>query len=636
MRPPAVPLINVDPYFAVWSEADHLNDDCTRHWTNKPNTINGIANIDGTDYVFMGDAKQLELPKIKQTNLDVNALSTTYTFVGAGIVLTAKFTTPALPDDLMLYSRPLTYLLVTAQSQDGKTHKININLSVSEEICLNEKGQDEVSTEKVDICPQVKSMRMGSLSQKILNRAGDDLRIDWGYFYLSVAADNSSVTSKKDDMTWLVADAHITTEKDSRALFTFAYDDIYAIEYFHQKLEAYWKKDGSTIQKVIADAYTDYDALMERADQFSDDLFCKATRAGGEKYAEMLELAYRQVVGAHKCVTDTDGKVLYISKECFSNGCAATVDVSYPSIPMFLYYNPELVRGMARPIFKYADSEVWPFDFAPHDVGTYPLLNGQSYSNGTDPQWQMPVEECGNMLVMVATSCIVDNDVSFAKEHHKLLKTWADYLLGHGLDPENQLCTDDFAGHLAHNCNLSLKAIMALASYGIIENMMGDKKESDKYMDAARDMAQKWVTMADNGDGSYRLAFDQPDTFSMKYNMVWDVLFGTELFPRTVINAEFMSYKRHMDKYGMPLDNRSRYTKSDWLVWTGTLSDSRDGFEAYVNPLWSAYHCTETRVPMTDWYYTVTSQQKGFQHRSVQGGLFIKLLEQSGKCKIKK
>ena len=54
----------------------------------------------------------------------------------------------------------------------------------------------------------------------------------------------------------------------------------------------------------------------------------------------------RQTLAAHKLVLDENGEVLYVSKECFSNGCAVTVDVSYPSIPLFLIYNPELVKGM--------------------------------------------------------------------------------------------------------------------------------------------------------------------------------------------------------------------------------------------------------------------------------------------------
>jgi hypothetical protein len=79
------------------------------------------------------------------------------------------------------------------------------------------------------------------------------------------------------------------------------------------------------------------------------------------------------VCAAHKLVYDENGDVLYISKECFSNGCAATVDVSYPSIPLFLCYNPELVRGMMRPIFRFARTDEWEFDFSPIEE------NGASY-----------------------------------------------------------------------------------------------------------------------------------------------------------------------------------------------------------------------------------------------------------------
>ena len=180
-----------------------------------------------------------------------------------------------------------------------------------------------------------------------------------------------------------------------------------------------------------------------------------------KKYAHLLQLALRQVLAAHKLVVDTHGELLYISKECFSNGCAATVDVSYPSIPLFLLYDPELVKGMMRPIFRYAESTLWPYDFAPHDVGTYPILNGQAYSGGTDPEGQMPVEECGNLLVMATAVARAEDNAAFAREHRPLLEKWAQYLLQNGLDPDDQLCTDDFAGHLAHSTICRLKRLWA-------------------------------------------------------------------------------------------------------------------------------------------------------------------------------
>ena len=108
---------------------------------------------------------------------------------------------------------------------------------------------------------------------------------------------------------------------------------------------------------------------------------------------------------------------------------------------------------------------------------------------------------------------------------------WVEYLIKYGNDPENQLCTDDFAGHLAHNCNLSLKAIMGIAGYAKILQMRGEEERAYTLMKTAKEMADSFVKRAANDDGSFRLAYDRPDTFSMKYNMVWDKLWGTKLSP---------------------------------------------------------------------------------------------------------
>jgi hypothetical protein len=299
---------------------------------------------------------------------------------------------------------------------------------------------------------------------------------------------------------------------------------------------------------------------------------------------------------------------------------------------------------MMRPVYKYARTEEWVFDFAPHDVGRYPILNGQVYGNNKIEK-QMPVEECGNMLVMELAVAVALKDASFAAEHMDLLDKWVQYLIDNGRDPANQLCTDDFAGHLAHNCNLSLKAIMGIAGYGILKGMLGDKRAKRKYLALARDMAIDWEKRASNGDGSYRLAFDKPGTFSMKYNIVWDKLLGTEIMSRTVIESEVASYRRHTDRYGLPLDNRMPYTKSDWLIWTATLTSDRDTFEEMIEPMWHAFNSTENRVPMTDWYYTINARhkdyfsntdqvEKSFRNRTVVGGYFIKLLEYRGIMKL--
>ena len=234
------------------------------------------------------------------------------------------------------------------------------------------------------------------------------------------------------------------------------------------------------------------------------------------------------------------------------------------------------------------------------------------------------------MLLMAAALLTCEKRPGLMMPHMDTLKTWAKYLLKYGADPGEQLCTDDFAGHLAHNCNLSLKAIMGLVGMWKICTMMGE--DGSEYLDSAKEMAVVWAKNAANGDGSYRLAFDRPGTFSMKYNMIWDKVFGTGIFPDELKKSEFDSNFSHFNRYGMPLDNRSDYTKSDWLVWTACFAETEERFEEFIAPLWLGYHESVSRAPMTDWYFTSTAKMRGFQHRTVQGGLFMKLLLDSGKC----
>jgi len=647
LRPPAVPLINVDPYFSVWSDADRLYDRNTVHWTGRPNSILGIITIDGTSYRFMGSEAACRAPALKQTALDVGALSTCYTFEGAGITLRATFTSPLLLEDLDLTSRPVTYLELSAESRDGSRHEVSVRIMVSEQLCLDHAGQSPVAVEKLEL-GDIVSMKMGNSVQNVLGHDGDDIRIDWGYVYLSAKGANAG-SEVRDGMTYIYSEVPL----DAPALFSFAYDDISSIEYFGRQLPAWWCRSGMTITEAIRMAHADYGSVYARCRAFSERMFLDAVRAGGEKYAGLLLMAFRQAVGAHKLVADENGEVLFVSKECYSNGCAATVDVSYPSIPVFLIYNPELVRGMLRPIYRYAASSEWPYDFAPHDAGRYPKVNGQVYG-GNRLEKQMPVEECGNMLIMEATAAIASRDVSFALSHMDMLEKWVKYLIDNGYDPANQLCTDDFAGHLAHNCNLSLKAIMGIESMAILCRMSGRAEDAKHYDKIARDMAGSWLERAANGDGSYRLAFDSPGSFSMKYNIVWDKLFGTNIMPPEFYRSEVDSYRAKTLPYGLPLDNRQPYTKSDWLVWTATLAPDRASFEEIIDPLWKMYNYTPSRVPMTDWYWAHTGLhktynsrrgvpdsygsgeiiEKSFRHRSVIGGLFIKLLEYSGKMRL--
>ena len=253
-------------------------------------------------------------------------------------------------------------------------------------------------------------------------------------------------------------------------------------------------------------------------------------------------------------------------------------------------------------------------------MGPYPLAKGKPWGG------DRPVEDSGKMLFLAKALAVKEGIARYAEQHWEVLTTWADYLLEKGLDPENQLCTDDFAGHFAHNTNLSIKAILGIAGYGRMAEMLGKKEIAQKYTQAAREMAQKWVEMANDGD-HFRLTFDKPGTWSQKYNLVWDKILGLDIFPKEVAQKEIAYSLTMQNPYGLPLDNRRTYTKSDWIIWTATLAEDDAAFQSLIAPVHRYVTETPTRVPMSDWYETTNAKQVGFQARSVVGAYFIKLLE---------
>ncbi len=647
LRPPAVPLIAHDPYFSVWSMADRITDQNTRHWTGKPNTVGGLARIDGKTYRFIG-AEPRQTPALEQTGLEVLPTRTIYTLGGGGVTLRLTFLTPALPADLDVLTRPLTYIVFDVSSADTRPHNVAVYFDAGADLVVNTPDEAvEWSRFTLDGQPV---LRMGSRMQPVLAKKGDDLRIDWGYLYLAadnpegvaqVAADRRAARAAFESSGQLpasdelgearspvlasVVDLGTSAAPRSRYLMI-AYDDLYSIEYFERRLRPWWRRNGEGAADLLRAGRRDYPALAEKTRAFDNQLMTDLRRAGGEKYTRLAALAYRQALAAHKLVADIDGTALYFPKENFSNGCIGTVDVFYPSAPIFLLLQPKLLEAQLRPILDYARMPRWRFPFAPHDLGTYPQANGQVYGGGEKAEEnQMPVEESGNMLILTAALARVQGNAAFAEKYWPELTKWAEYLREKGLDPENQLSTDDFAGHLAHNANLSIKAILALGAYGMLADMTGHKQGAALYRKTAQDFARKWIDLAADGD-HYKLAFDKPGTWSQKYNLVWDRLLGLNLFSTEVARKEVAFYKTRQNRYGLPLDSRRDYTKLDWILWTATLAESPADFEAFIDPVYLWLNETPSRVPLTDWYSTLSGRQQGFQARSVVGGVFIKML----------
>jgi hypothetical protein len=657
-RPPDVPLVPVDPYFSIWSPGDKLTDAATTHWTETPNRLTSLVRIDGNAFRIMGNEPH-DVPALPQTSLEILPTTVRYTFEGAGVRVSLTFLTPLLPEDLMVLSRPVTYLTWEAVSVDGKEHDVQIYYDNSTELVVN-----NAATEKVVVTREkfgdVEALKAGSVDQTLLKPKGDRVRINWGYEYVAVPGEEEGrllIAPAETARTAWGEGADVVPEKPavpaespvlsvafklgkvgakpvSRWLML-AYDDIYGAQLFGKNLKAYWKKDGGDIGGLLQMSVVEYEALKRRCAKFDRELMADLEKAGGKKYALACALAYRQSLAASKVVADDNGQPLFFCKEETSNGCMGTVDVFYPQSPLPLLISPSLSKAMLIPLLEYASSPRWKWPNAPHDMGTWPQANGQVYG-GAKSNGGMPVEETGNMLLLVAAVAQMDGNADFATQYWPVLTKWAEYLQDYGRDPENQLCTDDFAGHLAHNANLAAKAVCALGAYGKLAAMRGDRATAEKYTTMAKGFAQDWVKQADDGD-HFRLAFDQPNTWSSKYNLVWDKILGMHLFPDDVLRKEMAFYRTNLDTYGLPLDGRQHrargktdrmayWSKTDWAFWTACLTDNREDFDAITEPAYHYFNETTKRVGLADLYYTDQPDSANFHSRPVIGGIFIKML----------
>ena len=287
-------------------------------------------------------------------------------------------------------------------------------------------------------------------------------------------------------------------------------------------------------------------------------------------------------------------------------------------------------RRWSSPRWCYSASPGWKFPFAPHDLGTYPQAKGQDYGGGESAGNEgdkMPVEESANMILLCDAIAKMDGNADFASHWWPQLTQWVGYLEKHGIDPENQLCTDDFMGHLARNANLSVKAILGIAAYGDLCRRRGDAAAAEHYMKVAKAGAKFWMKTANDGN-HYRIAFDKPHTWSQKYNLVWNKLLDLDVFPPEVAAKEVAYYKAALQPFGVPLDSRTHLTKTDWSLWSATMATKQSDFEAMISPLYDYLDHTTNRQPLVDSYVTDNAASNGMHARPVVGGVFIKMLSE--------
>ena len=642
-RPPAVPLVTFDPYMSIWSEANTLTSHRTRYWDGRVQSLVSLVRIDGTTYRIMG-TQPSSAPALPQLSVTVRPTTTIYQFANRKIDLTLTFTTPRLPAHLKTMTLPVTYITWTVKSADGNAHQVQVYDSTSSAIAVNHDNQKVTWSRKV--FGPLTALKVGSTTQEYFDISGDQVGLDWGYIYTAADSRQSTACIAGSDrcLNHFAASGTLpaadSTRKPRRVRngepvesFAFnlgsvaaapvsrhvmvAYDEVYAINFFGTSQRPYWRHIFHTPSAMFQWAAGHYKSLMQKSAAFDKAVISDAKKIGRYQYATIASMSYRQALAAMGMSADSNGNPMVYTKEETSNGDIATVDVFFPASPLLLTFCPRLEAASMVPVLDSASSPRWKFPYSPHDLGTYPNCTGHYNTGGEN----MMVEESGNMIILAAAIAKAEGNADFATKYWPLLTRWVRYLRKSGFDPGKQLSTNDFLGFMAHNANLSVKAIVAMGAYGQLCRMRGMTAEANDYQSLARRWARKWMRV-DNDGTHYRMAFNQPGTWSMVYNMVWDQALGLNIFPRSVRRKEMAFYMTQLHRYGLPDRSTVTQTKTDFEIWTATLATRHKDFQTIIDRIYNFLNESPGRVPFTDQYGT-RKGWAGMHARPVIGAAFM-------------
>lgn len=329
-----------------------------------------------------------------------------------------------------------------------------------------------------------------------------------------------------------------------------------------QKLPCMWTNYFDTELAAAQWFYNDYSNAKKMATSFDTKVQSDSMAAGGADYAKLTTLAVRQAFGATE-FANTPAKPLVFMKEISSDGNVNTVDVIFPFHPIAIYTNATLLKYLLDPLFINQEAGNWPQMYSIHDIGSnFPNATGHSDGNAE----AQPLEECGNMLIMTLAYAQRANDTAYLTQHYQVLKQWTGYLIDEALIPANQISTDDFAGSAANQTNLAIKGIIGIEAMAQIANRTGNIVDGQNYTRIAHDYITRWQKLAINYNANpphTTFQYGNASSYGLLYNLFPDRELGLQLVPQSVYDMQSTFYKTKFDTYGVPLDTRHTYTKSE-------------------------------------------------------------------------
>ncbi|CDO71295.1 hypothetical protein BN946_scf184908.g52 [Trametes cinnabarina] len=633
----------------------------------------GYAKVDGVVYNWLGDpaVPGTTFTKATQKSLKFTSTQSIFVLTAGPIDLTVTFLSPVEPSDLVNQSLPLSYYAVSAASNDGKAHSVQLYTDISAEWVTGDNSltanwtttTGSVLTHQIQLVSQTQfgevgdHIQQGSAYHSTLNTAGATWQTGQDTIVRAQFINNGKLTNTQDTAFRAVSDrwpvfafAHdLGSVNGATAPVIFSVGHIRdpAIQYIvanngRQNRSLFFWTRFSTVANAISTFLNDYANALARANAFDSKVNADATKVLAD-YASIVALSIRQGFGATEITvsrTNSGGfntsDVLTFMKEISSDGNVNTVDVIFPAWPLFLYTNPTIGKQLLLPLFEYQATGQYPNKWSVHDMGaSYPKAighnDGEQFFNlivllecsrvveGNDEP--MPVEESGNMLIMTLSYTQKSNDLSLIRNYFNLLDQWTQFLITDSLIPANQISTDDFAGSLANQTNLAIKGIVGIKAMAEIASLVGDTARSSNYSSIAASYVTQWQKFATASDGTHlTLSYGNSSSWGLSYNLYADKLLKTNLFPTSVYTIQTNWYSSHANAFGVPLDTRHTYTKSDWEIWTAGLVTSTTVRDLLVSSVRKYAADGKSSQPLGDWYETLDGSVEGFRARPVVGG----------------
>jgi hypothetical protein len=158
-----------------------------------------------------------------------------------------------------------------------------------------------------------------------------------------------------------------------------------------------------------------------------------------------------------------------------------------------------------------------------------------------------------------------------------------------------------------------------------IASAVGDITLASRWMFLAYDYYALWAESAINPFNTHTLlAYHLPSSFSILYKIFPALLFRLRTIPKSLFLTQSAFYPTVSQRYGVPLDNRHLWTKSDWEMWAAAASRSETR-ALFVNSLGKWINEESTDMALCDHFMTTGDggyTDYPFVARPVVGGHF--------------